>query len=74
MTLDAAVVTAREIQRALDRGELKVPYPVETRNALIACTEVFIAWCNTPARTLELARRLDQREMDLAHQKAELPW
>lgn len=43
MTLDAAVAQARRIQRDLDAGRLKVPYPPAVLAELDECCQVFAA-------------------------------
>lgn len=71
MTLDEAVVQARSIQRDLDAGRLKVPYPAEVRAQLAACCETFNEYANDNETAGELVRRLQAPE---PAKTAELPW
>ncbi len=69
LNLDQAVELSRSIQRDLDAGKLKVPYPPDVRAQLVECCAVFNANGNETAG--ELVRRLQAPE---PAKTLALPW
>lgn len=59
LTLDDAVRVARSIQRDLDAGRLKVPYPEKVRVSMRICLTVFFREGDTTAKSAAIVDRLN---------------
>jgi hypothetical protein len=70
MTVQEAVDKVRKIQKDLEEGRLRVPYPAEVRKALFECGGVFMAHATDSEKARELVARLQAPEPV----EAELPW
>ena len=70
MTIQEAIDRVRTIQRNLESGHLRVPYPPEVRKAILQCGAVFMAHATSVAAARDLVERLTAPEPVTA----ELPW
>ena len=59
MTLDDAIRVARSIQRDLNAGRLRVPYPEKVRLAIRVCMSVFAREGDTAVKALAITARLE---------------
>jgi hypothetical protein len=69
MTVQEAVDEIRKIQRELDAGRLRPPFPTPIRKKVYECGKVFMAYSTSNEKAKELVALINAPEGDL-----ELPW
>lgn len=66
MTVQDAVDKVRKIQKDLDEGRPRVPYPREVRETLDRCLGVFSAHATSVEKAREIVERLEAPEPETA--------